>query len=165
MTINECCNTAVVTCTADTSVFAVAELMRRHHVGTVIVTEGEESDGVPAGIITDRDIVIEMIALQLDVAAFTAGDVMTAPVITVRESEGLIEALRLMRLRNIRRLPVVTEAGTLYGIVTVDDLLSLLAMELSLMTGTIVGQRETESRRRRSHSDGNVGGESGATQH
>ena len=139
MPINECCNTAVVTCTADASVFDVAELMRRHHVGTVIVTDGEEDGRVPSGIITDRDIVIEMIALRLDVAAFTAGDVMSAPVVTVRENEGLIEALRLMRMRNIRRLPVVTEAGTLYGIVTADDLLGLMTMELSLMTGAIIG--------------------------
>ena len=165
MPINECCNTAVVTCIAETSVFDVAELMRRHHVGTVIVTEGEGDDRVPACIITDRDIVIEMIALQLDVAAFTAGDVMSAPVVTVRESEGLIEALRLMRLRNIRRLPVVTEAGTLYGIVTSDDLLGLMTMELSLMTGAIIGQRETESRLRRSHRDANARGKPGTTQH
>lgn len=149
MSIIECSNTEVVCCTADAPVFDVAQLMRRHHVGTVIVTSGESGERVPVGIITDRDIVIEMIALQLDVAAFTATDVMSSPVVTVRESDGVIEALRLMRERNIRRLPVITEAGTLYGIVTADDLLGLLAMELSLMTGTIIGQRETESKTRK----------------
>jgi CBS domain-containing protein len=149
MPIVECSNTGVVSCTADASVFDVAELMRRHHVGTVVVTAGQGAERVPVGIITDRDIVIEMIALKLDVAAFTAGDVMSSPVVTVRESDGIIEALRVMRQRNIRRLPVVTEAGTLYGIVTADDLLSLLTMELSMMTGAIVQQRETESRLRK----------------
>lgn len=149
MSIIECSSTAVVCCTADASVFDVAQLMRRHHVGTVVVTAGAEGERVPVGIITDRDIVIEMIALQLDVAAFTAADVMSAPVVTVRESEGVIEALRLMRERKIRRLPVVTEAGTLYGIVTADDLLNLLGMELSLMAGTIVEQREIEGRLRK----------------
>lgn len=149
MPIYECCSTTVVCCAADVPIPQVAELMRRHHVGDVVVTAGQGNDRVPIGIITDRDIVIETIALQLDVSVFTAGDIMSAPPVTVRESEGIIEALRLMRSRNIRRLPVVTDAGTLYGIVTSDDVLNLLAMELSMMTGAIVEQPGTESRMRK----------------
>lgn len=123
--------------------------MRRNHVGTVVVTTDEGEGPVPAGIITDRDIVLEMVALRLDVSVFTASDVMSAPVVTVRDNEGIIEALRLMRANNIRRLPVVTQAGTLCGIVTADDVLNLLAMELSLMTGAIADQPGTERRLRK----------------
>lgn len=149
MPISECCNTNVVSCGIDASVFDVGELMRKHHVGTVVVTSEQDRDRVPIGIITDRDIVLEMVALRLDVSVFTAGDVMSAPVITVRQGEGVVEALRLMRSSNIRRLPVVTETGALYGIVTADDLLKLLAMELSLMTSAIADQPATERRLRR----------------
>lgn len=149
MPISECCSTAVVSCSADASIPQVAELMRRHHVGDVVVIEMRDGDQVPIGIITDRDIVMEAIALQLEVKVFTAGDIMSTPVVTVHAREGIIEALRLMRSRNIRRLPVVTDAGTMYGIVTADDVLNLLAMELSLMTGAIVEQPRTESRLRK----------------
>jgi CBS domain-containing protein len=166
MPINECCTTTVVTCGTDASVPEVAELMRRHHVGAILVTAGQDADRVPVGIITDRDIVLETVALQLDVPIFTAGDIMSTPVISVRESEGIIEALRLMRSSNIRRLPVVTEAGTLYGIVSSDDLLKLLAAELSLMTGAIVDQREAETRLRRSpYPESGAQPVPGATQH
>src|SRR4051812_43327418 len=96
MPISECCSTTVVCCEADALLPHVAELMRRHHVGDIVVTKEKDGDRVPVGIITDRDIVIETIALRLDVNVFTASDIMNAPVVTVRESEGIIEALRIM---------------------------------------------------------------------
>jgi CBS domain-containing protein len=149
MPINECCSTSVVTCGTEASVPQVAELMRRNHVGAIVVTAGGEFEKVPVGIITDRDIVLETVALQLDVPVFTAGDIMSAPVIVAHENEGIIETLRRMRTSSIRRLPVVREDGTLLGIVSSDDLLKLLATELSMMTGAIVDQREAERRLRR----------------
>jgi CBS domain-containing protein len=99
--------------------------------------------------VTDRDIVLETVALQVDVKVFTAGDLMTAPLATVNENDGLIETLRQMREHKVRRMPVVTDAGTLYGIVTADDIISLLAMELSLMTGAIIEQPLREGRLRK----------------
>lgn len=140
MPISECCNIGVVCCEADTPIPDVAALMRKHHVGDVVVIEKKNDDRVPIGIMTDRDIVIETIALELDVNLFTASDFMSTPVVTVREDEDFVETLRLMRKHKIRRMPVVTHAGTLYGIVTVDDIVNLLAMELSLLTGAIVEQ-------------------------
>lgn len=140
MPISECCNIGVVCCEADTPIPDVAALMRKHHVGDVVVIEKKDEDRIPIGIMTDRDIVIETIALQLDVNLFTASDFMSSPVVTVREDEDFVETLRLMRKHKIRRIPVVTHAGTLYGIVTVDDIVNLLAMELSLLTGAIVEQ-------------------------
>ncbi|HEY3289058.1 MAG TPA: CBS domain-containing protein, partial [Anaerolineae bacterium] len=65
-------------CEADTSISEVAALMRKHHVGDVIVVEDKGQKRVPIGIVTDRDIVIETIALKLDANAFTAGDLMSA---------------------------------------------------------------------------------------
>jgi CBS domain-containing protein len=92
---------------------------------------------------------METVALDVDPDVFTAGDIMTAPIVTVREDEGLIETLRLMRNNKVRRMPVVTPAGTLYGIVTADDIINLLAMELSMMTAAIVEQPLKEGRLRK----------------
>ncbi|MDB5854173.1 MAG: hypothetical protein JWR22_2214 [Herminiimonas sp.] len=148
MPINECCSTSVVTCGTEASVPQVAELMRRNHVGAVVVVSGREREQVPVGIITDRDIVLETVALDLDVPVFTAGDIMSTPVITVFENEGIVEALRRMRTATIRRLPVIRADGTLLAIVSSDDILKLLTAELSMMTVAIVDQREAERRLR-----------------
>jgi CBS domain-containing protein len=149
MPINECCNIAVVCCEADTSISDVAALMRKHHVGDVIVVEDKDQKRVPIGIVTDRDIVIETIALKLEADAFTAGDLMSAPVVTVQENEGFVETLRLMRNHKVRRMPVVTAVGTLFGIVTADDVVNLLTMELSMMADAIVEQPVRERRLRK----------------
>ena len=149
MPISECCNINLACCEANASIPEVAALMRKHHVGDVIVIETQNEKRVPIGIVTDRDIVIETIALQLDTNVFTAGDIMTTPIVTVRENEGFTETLHLMRDHKIRRMPVVTAAGTLFGIVTADDIINLLAMELSLMTGTMVEQAHRERRLRK----------------
>lgn len=149
MPISECANIGVVCCEADASITDVAALMRKHHVGDVIVVEKQDEDRVPIGIVTDRDIVIETVALEVDVKVFTASDLMSSPLITVQEDEGFVETLRVMREHKIRRMPVVTEAGTLYGIVTADDIINLLTLELSLMTGAIIEQPIREGRLRK----------------
>ncbi len=149
MPINECCNTKVVCCDTDASLPDVAALMRKHHVGDVIVVQQKDAQRVPIGIVTDRDLVLETIALRVEAEAFTAGDLMSTPIVTVREDEGFIEVLRLMREHKVRRMPVVTAGGALFGIVTADDIINLLAMELSMMTGAIVEQPEREGRLRK----------------
>lgn len=149
MSIKECCNTGVVCCSADTSLQDVATLMRKHHVGDVIVVEDKDGNRIPVGIVTDRDIVMETVSVQMDASVFTAGDIMTTPIITVRDEEDFIETLRIMRHHKIRRMPVVTPEGNLYGIVTADDIINLLSMELSLMTAAIIDQPMKESKLRK----------------
>ena len=149
MPINECCNIGVVCCEADSSISNVAALMRKHHVGDVIVVKNNGSARVPIGIVTDRDIVIEAIALQLDADAFLAEDLMSTPIVTVAEDAGFIETLRLMRNHRVRRMPVVNADGTLFGVVTTDDIMNFLALELSMMTSTIVEQPMQEGRLRK----------------
>lgn len=149
MPISECCNIVVVCCEADTHIPDVAALMRKHHVGDVIVVEDADVKRVPIGIVTDRDIVIETVALDVDADAFTAGDLMSAPVATVCESAGFVETLRLMRNHKVRRMPVVTAGGTLFGVVAADDIVKLLAMELSMMTDTMTEQQVREERLRK----------------
>lgn len=149
MAISECCSTEVVCCGPDTMVQEVAELMRSEHVGDIVVVEAREGMRIPVGIVTDRDIILEIVALRLDISAFTAGDIMTSPLVTVREDEGVFETLRTMRNHRIRRVPVVTPAGALFGIVTADDIINLLTNELSMMADTLVDQPTREAYMRR----------------
>jgi CBS domain-containing protein len=149
MPISECCKRDVVCCDPELSLPDTAALMRKNHVGDVVVIEARSGARVPIGIVTDRDIVIETMALQLDAALFTAGDIMNTPLVTVKENAGFIETLRLMRSNGIRRMPVVTETGTLYGMVTADDIVRTLALELSLITEAMSGQTAQERKLRK----------------
>ena len=101
------------------------------------------------GILTDRDILVETIALDVEARLFTASDLMSSPVTTVLEDAGLTEALGVMRGKRIRRLPVVNRTGGLVGMVTTDDLLDLLAAELSMLAGLVVEQPIKEERTRK----------------
>jgi CBS domain-containing protein len=149
MPISECCKLDVVCCDPELSLPDTAALMRKNHVGDVVVIESRNGVRVPIGIVTDRDIVMETMALQLDATLFTAGDIMNTPLVTVKEDAGFVETLRLMRSNGIRRIPVVTESGTLYGIVTADDIVRALALELSLVTEVMSGQTAHERRLRK----------------
>ena len=150
MFIRDYCNMNVICCEADAPIAEVAALMRRHHVGDVVVIDSQlQEQRVPIGIITDRDILVETIALDIEAKLFTASDLMTAPVTTVQEDASLAEAMSIMRGKRIRRLPVVNRAGGLFGMVTSDDLLNLLAAELSMLAGLMVEQTINERRLRK----------------
>lgn len=149
MPISECCNIGVVCCEANASIPQIAQLMRKHHVGDVIVVRHDGNARIPVGIVTDRDIVIETVAEQVDMDLLTAGDIMSSPLITVHENESFAESLRLMRHHKIRRLPIVDEKGVLYGIVAADDIVHLLTLELSMLTTTMTEQPAAERQARR----------------
>ncbi len=150
MLVRDYANMNVICCDADAPVAEVAALMRRHHVGDVVVVASQqEGVRVPIGIITDRDILVETIALDIEAKLFTASDLMTTPVTTVQEDASLTEALGVMRGKQVRRLPVVNRAGQLFGIITVDDVLSVVASELSMISGIVVEQPLREGRLRK----------------
>lgn len=149
MPISECCNIGVVCCGEEAPIPEIARLMRKHHVGDVVVVRHEGDRRIPVGIITDRDIVVETIAEQVDMNLLTAGDIMSTPLITAHENESFAESLRLMRHHKIRRLPIVDENGILYGIVSAGDIAHLLAAELSMLTTTMTEQPRAESQVRR----------------
>lgn len=148
MQISDCCQPEVVTCSSDAVVTSVAALMRRHHVGSVVVTDPEDAR-MPVGIVTDRDIVVETVATGLDADTITAGDIMSAPLVTVHDGADLADTLQKMRTHKVRRLPVVAGDGALAGIVTADDLVARLAQELQAITGAISGQPLLEAQMRR----------------
>ncbi len=150
MLVRDYCNMNVICCEPDAPIAEVAALMRRHHVGDVIVLDSQQEGlRVPIGVVTDRDILVETIALDIDAKLFTASDLMTTPVTTVQEDAGLNEALAIMRGKRVRRLPVVNRAGSLFGIITSDDLLNLIAAELAMIAGLVVEQTVQEGRLRK----------------
>jgi CBS domain-containing protein len=148
MTSGQICSRDVVAATRDTTVQEAARLMRRHHVGTVVVVEKQNGVSRPVGIVTDRDIVVEVNAVDLDPHALTVGDIMSSELASVNEEDGLMSALEVMRLKGVRRLPVTDMRGELVGIVSIDDLLEPLTRQVTELA-RIVGrerQREIESR-------------------
>jgi CBS domain-containing protein len=131
MNIGEISTVQTVYCKRDESVQGAALLMRKHHVGDLIVVEQLESERIPVGIVTDRDIVVSVIALGLDPASLLVGDIMTDDLLTVSEHDDVYETIERMRFRGIRRVPVVNINGGLTGVVSADDLLEFLADEMS----------------------------------
>jgi len=129
--------TPLVTCDSSTSIHEVSRLMAHHNVGCVVVAE----KGIPQGIITDRDILVRVVAQAPDL---TPGDpvrvAMSSPVKTIHLYQGLHEALKTMKESKIRRLPVVNSLGVVVGILTFSDLLTLLTHELSDMRDIILAE-------------------------
>jgi predicted transcriptional regulator len=119
--------------------------MRTHHVGDLVVVEAREGRKHPVGIVTDRDIVVEVVAAGVNPELLKVGDIMGPEVATVRESEGLFEALRYMRDKGVRRMPVVDAAGGLVGILTLDDLLGLLGEEMMELSRLVSNERQREA--------------------
>lgn len=149
MTISAICSREVITVHRDATVLHAAMLMRQYHVGDVLVIEDREGKAVPVGILTDRDIVIEMVATDLDCRVITVGDIMLAHLTVVKEDVGIFEAIQLMSSQGIRRLPVVDKDGSLLGIVTLDDVLLLLAKEFGALAKLVRHEQKNEASARR----------------
>ncbi|MCU0810989.1 MAG: CBS domain-containing protein [Thiobacillaceae bacterium] len=145
MSVGEVCNRVVVVTGKSSSVVEAAQLMRSHHVGDLVVIEEKEGRTYPVGIVTDRDIVVEVVAAGVNPEALRVGDIMGPEVATVRESAGLFEALRYMRDKAVRRMPVVGSGGELVGILTMDDVLSLLAEEMTELAKLVSHERQREA--------------------
>ncbi|HSM99049.1 MAG TPA: CBS domain-containing protein [Gallionella sp.] len=149
MPVSEVCNREVVIVQRSDTISEAAQLMRRHHVGDVVVVEDRGGVRVPVGIVTDRDLVVEIIAPELDPAAITVGDVMAPELAVVKEDAGVFEAVQYMRAIGVRRLPVVNDGGGLIGILTLDDMLELLADELSALAKLVKHEQKKETMNRR----------------
>ena len=149
MTAGVYCNRQVVITGPDTTITEVAKLMREYHVGNLIVAEKQGEETVPLGIITDRDLVLLVIAPQISVDSICVKDVMSSPLVTAKEEAGLFDTLDVMHEHGMRRLPVVNERGGLEGIITADDVLELLAEAtnnlMKLTNNEIKHEQETRS--------------------
>jgi CBS domain-containing protein len=149
-TIGELCARDVVTAISDMPVVTAAKVMRQQHVGCIVVIERVNGGlGLPVGIVTDRDIVLGVIATDLDPRTITVGDIMANELVTARATTEVLEAMQIMRFNGVRRLPVVTEEGRLMGLVAFDDLLERVTEELSELTKVLAREQAREAARRK----------------
>jgi len=149
MTIGAICNREVITVQRDATVLHAAMLMREYHVGDVVVIENQKNKVIPVGIVTDRDLVVEVVATELDCKVITVGDIMLTSLSTAKDNLGILESIQLMTSKGVRRLPVVDDSGSLIGIVTLDDLLLLLAKEFGSLSKLVAREQKNEVTKRR----------------
>lgn len=146
MNVGRLCNREVVFARRDTGLVEAARLMREHHVGALVVIDEQAAGRVPVGMLTDRDIVVAAVAKEVDPAKLAVGDVMSAGALVVREQDGVADALRVMREKGVRRLPVVGTDGTLAGVLAIDDVLELVAEEMDSFVHTLRAEGAREAR-------------------
>ncbi len=148
MKTGEVCNRTVVVVGREMPLSEAAKLMRENHVGSLVVSKNTYGRK-PVGIVTDRDMVVEVLAEDLDYRTLTVGEIMGDKLVIAKETDDSLDTLMLMRASGVRRIPVVTDKGDLAGIVTVDDLLEIVAEELEDIVHAIGNERVKETKRRR----------------
>ena len=145
---SEACTRDVVTVTRESPLCEAASLMRERHIGSVVVID-DKASGHPVGILTDRDMVVEVLASGIEPRTVTVGDIMSTPVFTAGENEDVLRTLKAMRIRGVRRVPIVDDGGRLSGIASLDDMLAVAGDALFDVVGAIGSERAMESWRRR----------------
>jgi CBS domain-containing protein len=146
MNIGEVCNREVIVVSRDTTIVEAAQIMRENHVGDLVITEDRNNMRVPVGILTDRDIVIEIIAREVEMDSVSVGDIMSDDLLTAVEDEDTDEVMWKMRNKGVRRIPIVNKEGGLIGIVSVDDLLDLFAEKMEDLVRLITREQMRERR-------------------
>lgn len=149
MKVRDFCSKGVVTIAPQASLREAALLMRNSHVGALVVVERKGGIEQPAGILTDRDIVVAVIAVPgARPEGIRAADAMSQPVVLAREDDNVFETVETMQRKAVRRLPVVAADGSLRGMVTLDDVLRVLAAELGGLAEALRWGRKRELDRR-----------------
>jgi CBS domain-containing protein len=148
-TVGTVASPIVVTATPETSAAQAARLMREHHVGSLVVIDTGAVAGKPVGIVTDRDLVLAVMAEGLDASLFTVGDVMSTDLATVAADATLLVAIERLRARRLRRLIVTDSAGRVVGLAAFEDLLEALVGELGTLAQALRGARDRERKERR----------------
>ena len=138
MKVRDICSRVVVVAEPHTDLREAARLMRDNHVGALIVIDHRDGRTHPVGILTDRDVVIGVVAAPgLRPETLRVADVMTSDLATINENDGIFEAVDTMKDRGARRLPVVAKDGTLVGVLSLDDLLRVIATEMAGLTEAV----------------------------
>lgn len=148
MSIGEYCNRDVIIARKSATISEIAQLMREYHVGTVVIAKNDNGLNIPIGIITDRDIVVEVIAAGVNLESVTASDIMSNEIHTVREINGLWETITHMKHHGVRRMPVINDEKVLVGIVSIDDLLEVLSDQMNELIKIISNEQHREKSHR-----------------
>lgn len=135
--IGDMCTRPAITVSPDATVQEAAHRMRSQKVGALVVVN---TGGMPVGVLTDRDITVNVVAQGKDPASVRVGTLIRRKPTVIREDAGILDATKLMSRRGIRRLPVVSQTGKLVGIISLDDLLMLLGGELGHIASTLANE-------------------------
>ena len=132
-----------------TTLAEAAMLMRERHIGTLLVTEDEPQSDVYVGIVTDRDMVVRAVADGVAPKECTVGEIMTSGLATIAPHATLSDALEAMRSRGVRRLVVAHDDGRPVGLVSLDDIVDALGMELAGVSRILRSELQREIGRTR----------------
>ena len=146
MRVGEYCNREVVFIGEDKSITEAARIMREYHVGDVVSVTRQYGKQVPTGILTDRDIALEIVAKGTDPESVSVGDAMSFDLVTVHEDDDLMHVIETMRDKGVRRVPVVDSDDALVGIMTVDDIIDLFSEVFVDIVHLVDSQRRREAR-------------------
>lgn len=139
MPVAELCRRDVAVAFPETRVQAAAALLRDRGEGALVVLEAEHSRR-PVGLVTCEDLALEVALYGLDPAHARLGELTGRPMGTVRDDEGLFEAVRRMRLQRHARLTVVDTGGALLGLLCLEDILGLFAQEIAALATVVARQ-------------------------
>jgi len=148
MKVEHYCKRNVAAINGSADVVDVARLMRERHVGFLVVFRDNDPLRSPIGVVTDRDIVLQVTAKEVDPRAVTAEDIMTRQPMIATEEEDVSDLIEGMRLAGIRRAPVVDSRGALSGIIAIDDVIDVIATLLGHVAGSIKTEQRREWHRR-----------------
>ncbi len=130
-----------VSTVAGITIRQAAEMMRKHHVGALVVTQPPNGERIPIGFVTDRDIVVAVVAVGINTDALTVGDIMSEELATCSESESIFDAIQTMRDRCVRRLPVINEKGGLAGMLSADEIYSALGTHVRKLNAALTREQ------------------------
>jgi CBS domain-containing protein len=146
MNTGKLCQASAVTVERADELVKAAQLMREKHIGYLVVVATDAADGLrrPVGVLTDRDIVVTVLARETDPRTLRVGDIMTQPAVSALDSDPIEKSVREMRRMGVRRLPVVGKRGELLGVLSLDDVIEALSSELQNVAGSVHNERVIE---------------------
>ncbi len=130
MNIGPICSRETIIASPSDSIQAASQLMLQYNIGSLVIVETDTKGNKPIAIVTDRDIVLKVIARELKISEVKLADIMTTKLLTAKETDDVYETLKKMRAKVVRRIPVVDDEGYLKGILTIDDLLEFFNKEM-----------------------------------
>jgi CBS domain-containing protein len=131
--LDKVCTKPVITASAQMTVSEAARAMRSKNIGALVVVNA----GRPIGMLTDRDIAVDVVARGMDPDAVQVSDVMRKKPHTIRQELGLFDAARAFAKSGVRRLPVVDKRGVLIGVIAIDDIMILLGNEMGYVASAL----------------------------
>jgi len=130
MHIGAICSRETIIASPADSIQTASQQMLQYNVGSLVLVETDAKGNKPVGIVTDRDIVLKVIAPELKISEVKLADIMSTKLLTAKETDDVYETLKKMRAKVVRRIPVVDEEGYLKGMLTIDDLLEFFNKEM-----------------------------------